>query len=548
MPFFDSIIKKCFPKTIRNQIADSAEQISGAAVARIKAQAGFGQTVIHYAGADRSAGAKYPQGLSGTGNIHLDHYRLRQQARDAYHDTPQAKALVERHADTVADIGLMLEPAPKAQILGLPQEEVDAWSRRIEERFDAWARSKAQHRAETMTWYQSHRLYGIFQQRDNDVFVRLYYCRDRGLQNPVQFEFIDPNQVRGDACTYTYATNGGQEDGITRDKRGRETGYKVFVQKKLGEYHEVIVPRYGRSSGRIMMLHGFAPEYAGQGRGYSRLGFALQEFENLTDFSLSKIKQAINQSQVALYVKPSQDKDASNPLSGILNAAGAGPAVRTFGADPAPDPDAQNVTAESTASVVSYQNIPEATVTAPGSTNIFNLEAGEDLKTLEVKSAAESYNSFVEAFTSYLSAAMSMPVEVLLMKFNANYSASRASLILFWRVACIWREEMAADYLNPTYEMWLAEEIAAGREACPGWSDPRLRAAWLNCRWVGSPMPNIDPARTMTADKGYVEMGAQTLDRVARNLNGSSGTANRAKLRREVDELAKVPWAKGVKK
>ncbi|MCP4748930.1 MAG: hypothetical protein GY874_22780 [Desulfobacteraceae bacterium] len=44
-----------------------------------------------------------------------------------------------------------------------------------------------------------------------------------------------------------------------------------------------------------------------------------------------------------------------------------------------------------------------------------------------------------------------------------------------------------------------------------GWFDPRLRAAWLNCRWIGSPMPNIDPARTMTADKGYVEMGAKIL-------------------------------------
>lgn len=58
-------------------------------------------------------------------------------------------------------------------------------------------------------------------------------------------------------------------------------------------------------------------------------------------------------------------------------------------------------------------------------------------------------------------------------------------------------------------------------------------------------MPNIDPDKTASADMKYVEMGAQTLDRVARNTNGSSGKANRAKLAREIAELTAVPWSKG---
>jgi capsid protein len=92
--------------------------------------------------------------------------------------------------------------------------------------------------------------------------------------------------------------------------------------------------------------------------------------------------------------------------------------------------------------------------------------------------------------------------------------------------------------------MWLAGEIGANRISCPGWSDPRLRAAWVNARWVGVPMPNIDPDKTASADMKYVEMGAQTLERVSRNFNGSSGKTNRAKLKREISELTKVPWSK----
>lgn len=133
-------------------------------------------------------------------------------------------------------------------------------------------------------------------------------------------------------------------------------------------------------------------------------------------------------------------------------------------------------------------------------------------------------------------------MEVVLKKFSNNYSASRGTLILCWRSAQIEGMEMSADFLDPVYEMWLSEEIAAGRISAPGWSDYRLRAAWLSCEWAGSPMPNIDPLKTAEADKAYVELSAQTLDDVARNFNGSSGKANRTKNIRQFEELPEPPW------
>jgi capsid protein len=140
---------------------------------------------------------------------------------------------------------------------------------------------------------------------------------------------------------------------------------------------------------------------------------------------------------------------------------------------------------------------------------------------------------------------MSIPIEVLLMKFNQNYSASRGALVLFWRVAEIWRAELISDFLNPVYKAWLGEEIAAGRIALPGWSDPLMRAAWANNVWWGAPMPNIDPAKEAKASKDYIEIGATDLNRVARNLNGSNGDANRARNKEQIAELTPVPWSKG---
>jgi capsid protein len=176
---------------------------------------------------------------------------------------------------------------------------------------------------------------------------------------------------------------------------------------------------------------------------------------------------------------------------------------------------------------------------------VFNLQGGEDLKSFDNTAPAESFASFVQAFTGYLAQSVNMPPEVLSLKFGSSFSAMRGVLILFWRTACIERDEEASDFYNPVFRAWLAGEIAAGRVSCPGWSDPRMRAAWCACTWSGPPMISIDPSKTATADQMYVQMGAQTLDDVAKSFNGSSGSANRQKNKRQIPQLTKVPWQGG---
>jgi len=484
-----------------------------------------------------SGGAKWAYGMSSYAPAQMfDANALRRAARSAYHETPQARALVDRYADTVVDSGLFLESTPNFRILGISAEEAEDWSRDVEERFNLWASCKEQHRSGTMNFYQFQRFYQIGQQRDNDNFVRLFYSANRELLNPLQYESMDPDQIRGNAYVSTYATYF-DGDGIVRDSQGREKGYKVWYKDPATkEYVTTTIPRVGPKSKRLFMLHGFTKEYTAQGRGYSRISHALQDFENLTDFTSAQIKKAINQSNITMYVKPSDSNPSSNPFEDIATNRGV--------SIPTPDAAVVQDTGEqfTTGPAVDYTAIPEVTLDTPGSVGVFNLNEGEDLKSFDNSAPSDGYSTFVDAFTSYLSASSGMPLEVLLMKFNQNYSASRGALILFWRVAQIWRNEMASDFLNPVYKMWLSEEIAAGRISALGWMDPRRRAAWLNAKWLGAPMPNIDPMKTAKADMAYMEMGAQTGDMVARNLNGSDGASNRAKLTREYGELPRPPW------
>jgi lambda family phage portal protein len=489
-----------------------------------------------------SDGSKFKGGINASGiNIVLNHSVLRANARKAYHETPQARAIVGRMVDNVADTGLTLEISPRFNILGISPEEAEAWAKNVEERFNLWASSKKQHRSGMLNFYQMQRLYQTYQHRDSDNFIRLYYDSDPSLLNPLQYEMIDPNQLRGSEFTSTYGLDS-HIDGIKRDGRGREISFKIWIKgKQPGRFEEVVIPAKSKDGQRIFMLHGFVPEYATQGRGYSKLANALQEFQNLTDFTLASIQKAINQASVVAVAEPSPDEDSSSIFEGIRTNQGVSPAASQLGEQPNPSDTLQPVSDELG---LRCSRVDELTFTQPGGFYIDNLTKGMKIKMMETKAPGDNFDAFVNAFTAYLAAANDMPLEILLMKFNENFSASRAALLLFWRVVQIWRSQMAADFLDPVVEMWLAEEIALGRIHAPGWSDPTLRAAWLNKTWIGPPAPDIDPSKTAKATREYLSLGLTTATRAARNLNGSDYKTNRATLKDEYGDFPPAPWIK----
>ena len=175
-------------------------------------------------------------------------------------------------------------------------------------------------------------------------------------------------------------------------------------------------------------------------------------------------------------------------------------------------------------------------------TFINQLRAGEKIKPFGNTSPATGFEQFFGAVFDSLASSVSQPPEVSMMKFGENFSASRGALLLYWQVVQIYRGELESDFLAEVYEAWLSEEIATGRVQAPGWSDPRMRAAWLQANWTGVAMPNIDPRATADATKSHMEMGLTTAEREARSLNGSSAAANMARLTKEFEVAPIMPW------
>lgn len=487
-----------------------------------------------------SAGEKWKYGLSANGLAPiLDHRVMRNNARSAWHESLPARSIIGRKVETVVDIGVRRECQPDDIVLGITPEEGEDWARDVEARFHLWASSKTCSRNEMLTFYQIQSLAYLHRKRDGEWFSRLFYNPRRDLTNSLQIQLLDPNQIGGNGYTNTaYLQDPQSDDGIIRDMDGRETGYEVYVKKADGTYTFATIPAKGRRSGRRMMLHGFTPEYAGQGRGFSSIGHAIQELENITDFSSASIKKAIIESSINLYVKPSKDAPASNPMVDQVS----GPSSQY---SPPEDPSGTTSSDDLTAGdSVDFSEVNEVDL-RPGSMMIANLNSGEDLQSFTPSSPSEHFSNFYETFVGSLASSCGVPPEIVMMKFGENYSASRAVIVMFWRAALRDRMQEAADLYDPIFEIWLSGEIARGRISAPGWSDPVLRSAWLAGSWDGPPVPDIDPLKMAKANEiNSYKLGATTLDDIAKGLTGTRGTTNRARLVKQIDEMPITPMIK----
>ncbi|GHV89691.1 hypothetical protein AGMMS50268_01940 [Spirochaetia bacterium] len=319
-------------------------------------------------------------------------------------------------------------------------------------------------------------------------------------------------------------------DGIVRDANGKEIAYRVnFRDIKTGAMSWKEIPAVGRS-GRPLFLHGFEPEFAGQSRGYPSLINFVQDLQNILDLSLAECQKAINQSDVVFTLKNNSGRDGEDPFLSDMGGAAPRPSD-FFGNNPTPPAGAENVTEESLEPL--YSEIPHTDFRKPGSTGVFSVPSGQELVPMGSTAPGPVFDAFVNNIFSFIAASQGSSIEVVTNKFSSNYSASRATLILTWRVACQQRYCLATNFLYPLYEAWLGEEIAKGTILAPGWSDPVLRLAWLKARFMGSSQPNIDSTKEAVAALAYKNLGAETLSDIALAHNGSSFKSNVSRLAKE---------------
>ena len=475
------------------------------------------------------SGEKYSGGLNYQTAFNLDHNALRLRSMRAYEESPQAKAAINRLNESVINTGLNLQSTPESSLLGLDIDTLQTASEQIETRFRLWSSSKLCDRSEQNTLGQIERVQFNNQLVKGDYFAYLHFSDNPILINPLQVQLILPDRVQTPYGTphVDAAKRKGHRivDGIEFGLNDEEVNYYVKVRKIDGMgYDFVVIPRKGPETGRTVMIHGNRQRFGNEARGIPALAHIAHELEKLTDYSLMELSSAVANATIAMVVTPGGNAPATNPMP-------TGTMIPPSMIDSLPTTNDTDH---------GYTNLGKNVFRNAGGLMVSSLNAGESLDSYDTKRPNVNFEAFVDGMTKYLSASLSIPVEVLNMLFGQNYSASRAALVLFWQSLEVWRDEVVSDMMTPIYESWLLGEVARGHLILPGFDNHHLRAAWQSAKWVGVPLPSLDPLKEERAAELKVKNGGTSREEDSQKRHNSSFRNNVARLKRENEQLAEA--------
>ena len=176
---------------------------------------------------------------------------------------------------------------------------------------------------------------------------------------------------------------------------------------------------------------------------------------------------------------------------------------------------------------------------APGA--ILELRNGEKANPVTPGRPNAQFTGFVEAVCKQIGAALEIPDELLMKRFDSSYSASRAALEEAWKMFRMYRTWLANDFCQPIYEEWLAEAVAKGRISAPGFfSDPIQHKAYCKAQWNGPARGLLNPVQEVSAAVTRVENGFSTRSAETMEMAGGDFYSNCEQLLHEEKALREV--------
>ncbi|MFK7822777.1 MAG: phage portal protein [Oligoflexales bacterium] len=167
-------------------------------------------------------------------------------------------------------------------------------------------------------------------------------------------------------------------------------------------------------------------------------------------------------------------------------------------------------------------------------TNI-HIGTDEDVKTLEMNRPNKNFEAFFAPMMKIVGAQLQIPAQVILMAFDASYTASMAALERAFEVFKIKRKRLVSQFHRHVWSWFWDESVARGYLHAPGyWSDPLIRAAFQGAMWVGDPCIQLDRWKAAKAARELHDLGIvskKTLTQMLTGNNYERVVAQRAKER-----------------
>ncbi len=471
-------------------------------------------------------GEKFPGGWRNGSELvesvlALDYFTLRLRSEHIFETNLYGRGIIKRLVTNEVHTGLSLEADPSSDVLDIPEEQLKEWSDQVEVLFAAWSSTpqvcsyeghvEATLGEQTATARREALVGGdvlvVLRQHPKTKRPTVQLISGSRVQNPFPFD--------GDAII---------QDGVELDSRGRHVAYHVRQEVLQGAFpgrQEVSwrtkrVKAFTRGGRRVAWLMYGIDRRSGQVRGTPLLGVVLQSLAEIDRYRDSAQRKATVTSYLAMWIEKTENKPSSLP--------GQGGSVRgAVQSDTDPRGNSREWNSLDHVPGMMWEELQ--TGEKP---HVFKADGGDTLH----------FPDFERAVLSAVAWYCEIPPEIMLLSFNANYSASQAALNEFNMYLDVVRPRIARSFTQPVYEEWLIDTDNLGIITAPGFiqstTDLALyetRAAWVRAEWIGSVKPTMDMLKTVRAAEIMVDRGWDTDERIARKLNGSKFSTNVRRLR-----------------
>ncbi len=423
---------------------------------------------------------------------------LRSRSRDLGRNNPIAVGARQTSKSNVVGTGLRVRAKLNHKLLGITEEAAETWERRTETLFDLWASNKLSDITLTQNFYEQQGLVFNTTFESGDTFILRRTPKKSGSIVPLALNIVEADQCgTPDVLKNDYY----MRDGVRIDDDGAPVSYTFFTDHPgdsptyaANGYREV--PAFGKRSGEQMVLHVFDRLRPGQNRGIPALAPVIEILKQLDRYSEAELMKAVVSSFFTVFLKTAGD-------DGLAPATPPG-AYPGFGAN-------------------------EITM-GPGT--VVDIGSDEDITTAQPANTS-NFDPFFKSVVQQIGVALSIPFELLMMHFEASYSASRAALEMAAQFFKDRRTWLVRSFCAPVYEWFIASAINAGLINAPGFfEDPVRRAAWLGSQWIGPARIILDPLKEWKAEAEAVSLGARTIEAVIIERGGDDfeqTTAQRAR-------------------
>lgn len=421
--------------------------------------------------------------------------RQRAESRELRRTNPIAGGAIATNLNRVVGTGLVPIPEPDQQVLGWTDDQTSAFKAAVIREFSLWADSPL------CDWYGTET---FFQWQASVLGARLESGDCATLLPDADPTPAMPYRLRLQLIEADRIGNPGRAQdtdtiiaGIRRSPQGAPAAAFVY-DRHPGATHLGFSGSTGAGtwytytgpSGRRRVLHHFRPTRPEQTRGVPYLAPVIQAIKDLGRYTEAEISAAVIAAFYTVFVT-SEKGPTSAPIHGMPTTQGA--------AESSPGPEM---------------------AMAPAA--VIGLAAGEKIEIADPNRPNTAYEPFVTGILTLIGAGLGLPVELLIKKFNASYSASKAALLDAWQHFRSERAWLVVSACQPAYETLLAEMAASGRVAMPGFFESALhRWAYTRAAWHGDSPGSINPKDEVAAYRSAIDARLMTLERAEWELWGT---------------------------